>query len=111
LAAVPDRDERPTGAVTAAIFWMKTRAKWRETSKLEVSRDRLSDEELLALLRREVQELGILESEPPMKLVEGKKQRSGARLQALNRLGTMLFSRSLTGGKQTFSGPKATSQK
>jgi hypothetical protein len=30
---------------------------------------------------------------------------------AANRLGTMLLSRSLTGGKQTFSGPIATSQK
>ena len=28
---------RETGAVTAAIFWMKTRAQWRETNRTEVS--------------------------------------------------------------------------
>jgi hypothetical protein len=65
-------------AVTAAIFWMKTRAKWRGTSQLEVGRvggfDHMTDEELYALLREESKI--ILESEPPMKLMEGKKQRS-----------------------------------
>jgi DNA-binding CsgD family transcriptional regulator len=28
---------RESGAVTAAIFWMKTRAQWRETNRTEVS--------------------------------------------------------------------------
>jgi hypothetical protein len=34
----------------------------------------MSEEELIELLRREAKELGIIE--PPMKLIEGKKQES-----------------------------------
>jgi hypothetical protein len=70
-----DRNQRETERRHRGIFWVKTQARWRETSQLEISRvgefDRLSDEELLDLLRREAQELGILESEPPMQLTDG----------------------------------------
>jgi hypothetical protein len=62
------------------MLHVKTRAGWRETSPLAVNRigefDHLSEEELVDLLRREAKELGILESEPPMKLIEGEKQGS-----------------------------------
>jgi hypothetical protein len=61
------------GAVTAAIFWLKTRAGWRETSQPEVGRvgefERMSEEELIEYLRQSAKELGIIESEPPMKLI------------------------------------------
>ncbi len=63
------------GAVTAAIFWMKTRAGWREVQHPETRPTSdlrgMSDEQLEALLI----EHKVLPS-APMKLIEGKKQKA-----------------------------------
>jgi Erythronolide synthase docking domain len=36
----------------------------------------MSEEELIEYLRQSAKELGIIESEPPMKLIEGEKRKA-----------------------------------
>jgi hypothetical protein len=62
------------GAVTAAIFWMKTRAGWREVKHPETppTIESMSDKQLEAIL---IEQLA-LQSARPMKLIEGKKQKA-----------------------------------
>ena len=73
------------GAVTAAIFWLKTRAGWREANQVEAARvnefDHMTRDELRQMLR---ERLEILEGAPPrLKVIEAGKRE--ARTFALKR--------------------------
>jgi hypothetical protein len=57
--------DRTGAAVNAAIFWLKSRAGWRDVQQVEHGRanefDRMTDEELIEIVRQEARKLGFVE--------------------------------------------------
>jgi hypothetical protein len=57
---------RTGAAVNAAIFWLKTRAGWRDVQQVEHGRpgefDQMTDEELVEIIRESAREFGMVEA-------------------------------------------------